>query len=92
MAATDRLIEGRQMGELSGSRTAMEDPYHDLVLAMLTLAIAAMLLVAGGLYLMTRPDPPPAATPAAPVVTSSVTERAPGSCTVLTSTGFGCIG
>jgi hypothetical protein len=34
----------------------MEDPYHDLVLAMLALATAALLLVAGGLYLMTRPE------------------------------------
>ena len=54
--------------------TAMEDPYHDLVLAMLTLAIAGVLLVAGGLYLITTPDRPPAATPAAPIVTSSMSK------------------
>lgn len=73
MAANSPSIDGVQTRDMDGGRTAMEDPYHDLVLAMLTLAIAAVLLVAGGLYLMTRPDPPPAAAPAAPVVTSSIT-------------------
>lgn len=72
MAATpSRSIGGLQTRDIDGSRTAMEDPYHDLVLAMLALATAAVLLVAGGLYLSTRPDPP-AAAPASPIVTSSM--------------------
>jgi hypothetical protein len=74
MAANSPSIDGVQTRDMDGGRTAMEDPYRDLVLAMLTLATAAVLLVAGGLYLMTRPDPPPAAAPAAPVVTSSITK------------------
>ncbi|MDP1585477.1 MAG: hypothetical protein Q8M18_18820 [Bradyrhizobium sp.] len=52
----------------------MEDPYYDLVLAMLTLAIAAVLLVAGGLYLITKPDPP-AVAPVPPIVTSSLMSK-----------------
>ncbi len=72
MAATpSRSIGGLQTRDIDGSRTAMEDPYHDLVLAMLALATAAVLLVAGGLYLSTRPAPP-AAAPASPIVTSSM--------------------
>jgi hypothetical protein len=35
----------------------MDDPY-DLVLGMFGVAIAAVMLVAGELYLVTRPDPP----------------------------------
>ena len=35
----------------------MDDPY-DLVLGMFALAIAAVMLVAGELYLVMRPDPP----------------------------------
>ena len=35
---------------------AMDDPY-DLVLAMFGVAVAAVMLVAGELYLVTRPDP-----------------------------------
>jgi hypothetical protein len=35
----------------------MDDPY-DLVLAMFGAAVAAVLLLAGELYLVTRPDPP----------------------------------
>jgi hypothetical protein len=69
---TSRPIGRLQTSDIDGSRPAMEDPYHDLVLAMLTLAIAAVLLVAGGLYLMTRPDPSVPATPALPIITSSI--------------------
>jgi hypothetical protein len=44
----------------------MDDP-NDLILAMLALALSAVMLVAGALYLITRPEPiqthpaPPAA-------------------------------
>jgi hypothetical protein len=33
------------------------DDLHDLVLAMFGVAVAATMLVAGELYLVTRPDP-----------------------------------
>jgi len=36
----------------------MDDPYDDLILAMFALAVIAVMLVAGELYLMTRPEPP----------------------------------
>jgi hypothetical protein len=48
----------------------MDDPY-DLVLSMFALAIAAVMLVAGELYLVTRSDPQ-TVTPPPPVVTSSI--------------------
>jgi hypothetical protein len=48
----------------------MDDPY-DLVLAMFGLAVAAVMLVAGELYLVTRPDPPAKYTPPPAVITSS---------------------
>ncbi|MET4481647.1 hypothetical protein [Bradyrhizobium sp. F1.13.3] len=51
-------------------RTRMDDD-SDLVLGMLALAVAALLLVAGELYLVTRPEPPQTRPPAPPVVTSS---------------------
>ena len=55
----------------------MDDPY-DLVLGMFALAIAAVMLVAGELYLVTRPDPPQTYTPPPSVVTSSINgDRAP---------------
>jgi hypothetical protein len=48
----------------------MDDPY-DLVLGMFALAIAAVMLVAGELYLVTRPDPTERqSTPS--VITSSI--------------------
>jgi hypothetical protein len=34
------------------------DDLHDIVLAMFGVAIAAVMLVAGALYLVTRADPP----------------------------------
>jgi hypothetical protein len=49
----------------------MDDTY-DLVLSMFALAIAAVMLVAGELYLVMRPDPPQAYTPPPSVVTSSI--------------------
>jgi hypothetical protein len=49
----------------------MEEPY-DLVLAMFAVAVAAVMLVAGELYLVTRPDPQETYAPAPPVVTSSI--------------------
>jgi hypothetical protein len=47
----------------------MDDSY-DLVLGMFALAIAAVMLVAGELYLV--PDPPQTYTPPPSVVTSSI--------------------
>jgi hypothetical protein len=41
----------------------MDDPDHELVLAMFGLAIAAVMLVAGELYAVTRPDPLEAVNP-----------------------------
>ena len=49
----------------------MDDP-HDLVLGMFVLAIAAVLLVAGELYLVMRPDPPQTYTPPPSVEMSSL--------------------
>jgi hypothetical protein len=49
----------------------MDDSY-DVVLVMFAMAIAAVMLVAGELYLVTRPDPPESYTPPPPVVTSSI--------------------
>jgi len=48
----------------------MDDPY-DLVLAMFGVAFASVMLVAGELFLVTRPDPPETA-PLPYVVTSSI--------------------
>jgi hypothetical protein len=49
----------------------MDDP-NDLILAMLALAITAVMLVAGALYLITRPEPTqPHLAPPAAIVTSS---------------------
>jgi hypothetical protein len=48
----------------------MDDP-HDLILAMFALAVTAVLLVAGELYLVTQPDQPETYTPPASLVTSS---------------------
>jgi len=61
---------------LGSNRTAnfkktMDDPY-DLVLGMFGVAIAAITLVAGELYLVMRPDPPGTYTPPPLVVTSSI--------------------
>jgi hypothetical protein len=51
------------------------DDHHDLVLGMLAVAMAAVMLVAGELYLVTRPDPPEIHTKPSPVVTSSIEQR-----------------
>jgi hypothetical protein len=48
----------------------MDDPY-DLVLAMFGAAVAAVLLVAGELYLVTRPDPPETHSQPLAIITSS---------------------
>lgn len=55
----------------AGFQKAMDDPY-DLVLGMFALAIAAVMLVAGELYLVMRPYPPEANAPPPSVVTSSI--------------------
>jgi hypothetical protein len=52
----------------------MDDPY-DLVLAMFAVVITAAMLVAGELYLVTRPHPPEGYTPPASVVTSSINQE-----------------
>ena len=36
----------------------MDDPYYDLILAMFALAVTAVMLVTGELYLVTRPEQP----------------------------------
>ena len=56
--------------ELQDSK-AMDDPY-DLVLAMFALAMAAVMLVAGELYLVMRPDPPETYRPPPSIVASSI--------------------
>ena len=52
-------------------RQAMDDP-DDLILGMFALAVTAVMLVAGELYLMTRPEQPKTVMPQTPIVTSSV--------------------
>jgi hypothetical protein len=52
-------------------RNAMDDPY-DLVLGMFALAVTAVMLVAGELYLVTKPEQPEHHTPPASIVTSSI--------------------
>ena len=49
----------------------MDDPY-DLILGMFALAVTAVMLVTGELYLVTRPEPPETLTPLASIVTSSI--------------------
>jgi hypothetical protein len=49
----------------------MDDPY-DLVLGMFAFAVTAVMLVAGELYLVTRPEQPETHTPSASIVTSSI--------------------
>lgn len=52
------------------------DDLHDLVLAMFGLAVAAVMLVAGELYLVARPDPSEIKNPEPrPVVTSSAEQQ-----------------
>ena len=52
-------------------RNALDDPY-DLILGMFALAVIAVMLVAGELYLVTRPEQPETHTPPASIVTSSI--------------------
>jgi hypothetical protein len=64
----------------------MDDPY-DLVLGMFALAIAAVMLVAGELYIVMRPDPPQTYTPPPSMVTSSINGyRAPNWASSLVTT------
>ena len=51
------------------------DDLHDLVLAMLGVAVAGVMLVAGGLYLVTRPDPHEINSEPPAVVTSSAEQQ-----------------
>jgi hypothetical protein len=49
------------------------DDFRDLIVAMLALAVTAVMLVAGALYLIAAPEPTPARTvPSSAVVASSV--------------------
>jgi hypothetical protein len=50
----------------------MDDPYYDLILAMFALAVTAVMLVAGELYLVTRPEPSETLKTPASIVTSSI--------------------
>jgi hypothetical protein len=50
----------------------MDDPFYDLILAMLALAFAAVMLVAGELYLVTTPEQPETLTLPGSIVTSSI--------------------
>jgi hypothetical protein len=52
----------------------MDDPYG-LMLAMFGVAVAAVMLVAGELYLVTRPAPPEINSKPPSVVTSSVEQQ-----------------
>jgi hypothetical protein len=58
----------------SRNSKAMDD-LHDLVLAMFGMAVAAVMLVAGELYLVTRPDPSEINSKPRPVVTSSAEQQ-----------------
>jgi hypothetical protein len=48
------------------------DDLYDLILGMFALAVTAVMLVAGELYLVTRPEPLETLTPPASIVTSSI--------------------
>jgi hypothetical protein len=48
------------------------DDLHDLVLAMFAFAVTAVMLMAGELYLVKRPDRPAIPQPPASTVTSSI--------------------
>jgi hypothetical protein len=50
----------------------MDDPYYDLILAMFALAVTAVMLVAGELYLVAGPQQAETPAPPAPIVTSSI--------------------
>jgi hypothetical protein len=52
------------------------DDLYDLMLAMLGVVVAAVMLVGGELYLVTRPDPPEIRSQPSSLVTSSL-ERQP---------------
>jgi hypothetical protein len=51
------------------------DDLSDLVTGMLGVAIAAIMLVAGELYLVTRPDPPDTYSEPPSIVTSSIEQQ-----------------
>jgi hypothetical protein len=53
------------------------DNLHDVVLGMFGVAIAAVMLVAGELYLVTRPDTPEINSKPPAVVTSSLERQPP---------------
>jgi hypothetical protein len=53
------------------------DDFDDLMLAMFGVAVAAVMLVAGELYLVTRPEPPQIFTQAPSAVTSSIEKQQP---------------
>jgi hypothetical protein len=51
------------------------DDLYDLVLTMFGVAVAAVVLVAGELYLVARPDPPEISFHPSSVVTSSAEQQ-----------------
>jgi hypothetical protein len=51
------------------------DDHYDLVWGMFGVAVAAIMLVAGELYLVTQPAPPEVHSEPPPVVTSSIEQR-----------------
>ena len=59
------------MAAAINSSNTMDNP-NDLILGMFALAVTAVMLVAGELYLVTRLEPPEASLPPASIVTSSI--------------------
>jgi hypothetical protein len=57
------------------SSKAVEDPY-DLVLAIFGMVVAAVMLIAGELYLVTQPDSPKTHLRPSAVVTSAIERKA----------------
>ena len=53
------------------------DDLHDLVLAMFAFAVTAVMLMAGELYLVTRPEPPETHSQPSAVITSSTEKQPP---------------
>ena len=59
-----------QNNDLQASKTI--DDYHDLVLALFGVAVAAVMLVAGALFMLALPDAPEPLAREPTIVTSSV--------------------
>jgi hypothetical protein len=72
LSRTAKGLRTRCYSQLQRTRCVMDDPYDDLILAMFALAVTAVMLVAGELYLVTRPEAPEIFKPPASIVTSSM--------------------